>query len=336
MVASLPEERKVMTVIPCLDFWFRNADGYILLCLKTKRYRGPYLKLDPSDPPKISLRNKEENLRDAFFSACTFMSHRRAASNVLHVPGLWVDMDYRDYPDGKLEAAVRLFEFPIRPSFAVLTGNGMHVYWKFEEPQEPSDRIRNLLHRVTAVLKGDSCADFARLLRIPGTLNCKPVIDESGQEVESKKPVKCILTSFKTYSVNDFENNECLNQLAVNEAIAPGSSVCSIKLDYSPEIDGVIDEIFRQLLREDPELQSVWKGEKPDFKSRSEYDMSMALRLCWKGFSNSDVHAILLGMASGKGTDGSLNYFQHTIGKARAIVLERLSPADEQPQPSDR
>jgi hypothetical protein len=336
MVTSPSEECKGMTVIPCLDFWFRDAHGYIFLCLKAKGYRGLYVELDPSNPPKISLRQKEENVRDAFFSACTFESEKRAASNVLHVPGLWVDMDYRDYPDGELEAAARLFEFPILPSFAVLTGNGMHVYWKFEEPQDPSDRIRNLLHIVTGVLKADSCADFARLLRIPGTVNCKPVRDESGQEVESKKPVKCILTSFKTYSVNDFENNECLNQLAVNEAIVPTSSVCSIKLDYSPEIDEVIDGIFQQLLREDSELQFVWKGENPDFKSRSEYDMSMALRLCWKGFSNSDIHAILLTMPSGKGTEGSLDYFQHTIGKARAIVLERLSPADEQPQPSDR
>jgi hypothetical protein len=336
MVASLSEERKGMTVIPCLDFWFRDAHGYIFLCLKAKGYRGLYRELDPSNPPEISLRNKEENFRDAFFSVCTFESNRRAASNVLHVPGLWVDMDYKDYPDGELEAAVRLFEFPIRPSFAVLTGNGMHVYWKFEVLQEPSDRIRNLLHTVTAVLKADFCADFARLLRIPGTLNCKPVIDQSGQEVRSEKPVKCILTSFETYSVDDFENNECLNQLAVNEAIAPTSSVCSIKLDYSPEIDEVIDEIFQQLLREDSELRSVWKGENPKFRSRSEYDMSMALRLCWKGFSNSDIHAILWGMPSGKGRGGSREYFQYTIGKARAMVLERLFPGDEQSQPSDR
>jgi len=325
-----------MALIPCLDFWFRDVDGYVLLCLKAQRFRGPFLKLNPNHPPEFNLSPKEENYRDAFFSVCTFKSERRASSNVLHVPGLWVDMDYKRYPDGELEAAVRLFEFPIQPSFVVLTGNGMHVYWKFEEPQEPADRIRNLLNTVTAVLRADSCADFARLLRVPGTLNCKPVRDESGQEVESEKSVKCILTSFKTYSVNDFENNDCLNQLALNEAIAPRFSVCSIKLDYSPEIDGVIDGIFQQLLGEDSELCAVWKGEKPDFKSRSEYDLSMALRLCWKGFSNSDIHAILLRMPSGRRTEGSRNYFQHTIGKARASVLKRLSPADEQPQPSGR
>ncbi len=317
-----------MALIPCLDFWFRDVDGYVLLCLKAKRYQGLYRKLDPSNPPKISLLQKEPNLRDVFFSACTFKSEKRAASNVLHVPGLWVDMDFKDYFDGELEAAARLFMFPIQPSFVVLTGNGMHVYWKFDEPQEPSDCIHNLLHIVTAGLKADSCADYARLLRVPGTLNCKPVRDESGQEVPSEKPVKCALTSFKTYSIADFENNEQLNRLT--PVISQGASVCFANLDNPAEIDGQAYGRFQELLQEDPKLHAVWSGERPEFESRSEYDMSMASRLCWLGFSNEEIYAILLRMPSGRGKEGRGDYFQRTIGKARITILKQISSTAEE------
>ena len=317
-----------MVLIPCLDFWFRSADGYILLCLKAKGYRGLYLELDPNDPPKIGLKQKEQNLRDAFFSACTFKSEKRASSNVLHVPGLWVDMDFKNYPGGALEAAARLFTFPIRPSFAVLTGNGIHIYWKFDKSQEPSDRIRNLLHIVTSVLRADSCADFARLLRVPGTLNCKPGRDESGQEIESEKPVKCILTSFKTYSIADFENNELLNRLT--PVISQGVSVYSANLGNPAEMDSQAYSRFQELLQEDPKLHTVWTGERPEFESRSEYDMSMASRLCWLGFSNEEIYAILLSMPSGRREDGRRDYFQRTIGKARITILKQISSTAEE------
>jgi len=317
-----------MALIPCLDFWFRDVDGYVLLCLKAQRFRGLFLRIDPNVPPEFNLSPKEENYRDAFFSVCTFKSERRASSNVLHVPGLWVDVDYKDYPDGALEAAARLFTFPIRPSFVVLTGNGMHVYWKFEEPQEPSDRIHTLLLIVTGVLKADSCADLARLLRVPDTLNCKPVIDESGQEVESEKPVKCALTSFKTYSVDDFENNEQLNRLT--PVISQGALVCSANLGNPAEIGGLAYRRFQELLQEDPELHAVWSGERPEFRSRSEYDMGMASRLCWLGFSNEEIYAILLRMPSGRREDGTQDYFQRTIGKARITILKQISSTAEE------
>ena len=236
---------------------------------------------------------------------------------------------------GELEAAVRLFEFPIRPSFVVLTGNGMHVYWKFEEPQEPSDRIHKLLHIVTGVLKADSCADFARLLRVPGTLNCKPVSDESGQKIASEKPVKCALTSFKTYSIADFENNEQLNRLAPKAVISQGGSVCSTDLSKPPQIDGEMYGLFQELLQVDPKLQAVWRGERPEFRSRSEYDMSMACRLCWLGFRDEEIHPLLLRMPSGRGKEGRGDYYQRTIGKARATILKQLSPAEANSPDSD-
>jgi len=243
-------------------------------------------------------------------------------------------MDYKNYPGGASEAAARLFTFPIQPSFVVLTGNGMHVYWKFEEPQEPSDRIHKLLLTVTGVLKADSCADYARLLRVPGTLNCKPVRDESGQEVPSEKPVKCALTSFKTYSIADFENNEQLNRLT--PVISQGASVYSANLGNPAEIGGLVYRRFHELLQEDPKLHAVWSGERPEFESRSEYDMSMASRLCWLGFSNEEVYAILLRMPSGRREDGRRDYFQRTIGKARITILKQISStAEEATAPSN-
>jgi len=85
----------------------------------------------------------------------------------------------------------------------------------------------------------------------------------------------------------------------------------------SAEISDVLQPRFLKMLRKDKQLQAVWKGKRPEFKSRSEYDMSMASRLCRLAFSAEETYSILLQMPSGRNRKGTQEYFERTIGKAQ-------------------
>ncbi|MEO5358774.1 MAG: hypothetical protein H7844_15965, partial [Nitrospirae bacterium YQR-1] len=116
-------------------------------------------------------------------------------------------------------------EFPLKPSMLIDTGNGYHAYWFFEEvielPEFTGDKVadkqrsetiakfKGILKGMVKALNGDSAAaDVARILRVPGTFNCKDII----------KP--CRLLEFNPdviYSLSDFEPWEVAVEVPVGK-----------------------------------------------------------------------------------------------------------------------
>ena len=90
------------------------------------------------------------------------------------LPGIaaWVDLDFRDYKGGEGECRKILEQFPLPPSVIVRTGHGLHAYWLFREPEEPTVLV-NIAARLANALGGDNVADAARIMRLPGTMNLK-------------------------------------------------------------------------------------------------------------------------------------------------------------------
>src|ERR1039458_4764568 len=89
-------------------------------------------------------------------------------------------------------------EFP--PTFVVRTGNGAHAWWLFREPLifESDEDRRNAgalalrwqsLLRLNAAAHGwafDRLADLARVLRVPGTKNCKDPANPKPVAIQSQ------------------------------------------------------------------------------------------------------------------------------------------------------
>ncbi len=98
-----------------------------------------------------------------------------ALANCLHLPALFVDLDFKTLPEA--EARHRLATARPRPSLFVASGGGLHVYWTLDTPIDLSVDAANaktLLRRVARVLTADlAAAEPARILRVPGTLNHK-------------------------------------------------------------------------------------------------------------------------------------------------------------------
>lgn len=152
-----------------------------------------------------------ENYKDAniYFGVGTRdASGSGAKENIVNIPALWTDVDYKDIKP--VEVKARLDSFPYRPAAAVLTGHGVHFYWILREPSERDDfeRIEDLLRRIACHFNGDrSACEIARVLRVPGSVNVKyePV------------PVKLHFLNDFSYNLADFDGlppstqTKCLN-----------------------------------------------------------------------------------------------------------------------------
>lgn len=95
-------------------------------------------------------------------------------ADVLHLPGLWVDLDFDGFEAGGIDAIERLEVFRPRPTQIIHSGGGLHVYFKFAEALLPTPQRRAMLRALARTLGADPAAtDFARVLRVPGSWSWK-------------------------------------------------------------------------------------------------------------------------------------------------------------------
>lgn len=119
---------------------------------------------------------------------------RGYARSACAIGGIWLDVDVEG-PGHKalnlprtIGAAQELLKaLPLRPTWTVATGGGLHAYWVFKEPwifEDESERARaaRLVHGWQVLARGeaqargwtmDSTHDLARVLRPIGTINRK-------------------------------------------------------------------------------------------------------------------------------------------------------------------
>ena len=135
----------------------------------------------------------ESNL---FFGLATRDGQGGRKQNIVNIPALWADIDFKNI--SREIFAKKIKEFPFKPSAVINSGGGLHLYWILKEPvgKNKIDMVEDINHRIAAQLGGDhnSC-DAARILRVPDTLNCKYV---------PPRCCKIVKTDNFYYNVEDF------------------------------------------------------------------------------------------------------------------------------------
>lgn len=130
-------------------------------------------------------------------------SKRGGLSNCAHIPGVWADIDIADpeahqntdnLPIDMAAALDLLARYPLKPTFLIDSGHGLHAYWKLDTPETRDTLLAGFgeFWRETSRLTGlkvDAVQDAPRILRLPGTLNHKTaakrpcrIIEATGQE----------------------------------------------------------------------------------------------------------------------------------------------------------
>lgn len=174
------------------------------------------------------------NLRN--LRGTVFTKFRGRKDTAQHLSFLWLDVDYgetghekKNLPPTK-EAALELIrrigrKLGMKPSWIIHTGHGFHVYWIFVEPLSlENDEERASATALTKAFELfaagvatelgieqtgspyelDAVHDLARILRIPGTFNCKDPKNPLPVYFEEKNDVR--------YSVDDFATHPALQE----------------------------------------------------------------------------------------------------------------------------
>ena len=291
-------------------FWFERCRGFVHIC-SSRNWPGLFLEIPahcPGDPLEPHFKGVS-GLSDFFFSTCTFKSERRCKDNVKDIPGVWADLDFKRFEASMEEAEERLRRFPFEPSILVSSGGGWHAYWKFDQPQKPSEDSIRLLKYFTEVLGCDPAATHhAQLLRVPGTLNSK--YEQTRVEIDPR-------SSWETYS---FEELLYFVPKGASPVATSNSPNVGKKAPH-PEPLLTIPEKFHKLLEEDQRVRKTWKGNRPDLwdQSRSGYDFSMTSMLVNRGYTDAEILPLLREMPSGKGKEGTIAYFMHGLAKPERV-----------------
>jgi DnaB helicase-like protein/primase-like protein len=139
---------------------------------------------------------QKHNYENIHFGVGTRDGDGGTKKNIVSIPAVWTDIDFKDTP--REIAWEKLKAFPFKPSITVKSGGGIHLYWFLKESAGKNDleAIEDVNRRIAVALGGDMAAiDAARIMRVPGTLNHK-----------YDPPRRCELVQLNdfTYSLDDF------------------------------------------------------------------------------------------------------------------------------------
>lgn len=130
---------------------------------------------------------------------------KRNKETVCEIPGLWVDVDFKDVVDDEATILRRVKALPLPPSIINRSGNGLHLYWKFKEPlivnivdgTETFERVEAALKLLVDLVGGDQkVTQVAALMRLPGTHNNKR---------DEWKPVEIEFSNAGEFELDDIE-----------------------------------------------------------------------------------------------------------------------------------
>jgi hypothetical protein len=261
---------------------------------------------------------------------------RRCPSNeVAGIFGLWADLDLKSEAHSKsalpatVEDALKILPEQLPPTFVVRTGNGAHAWWLFREPlifeseEERRDagnlalRWQSLL-RANAAARGwafDRLADLARVLRVPGTQNCK--------DPANLKPVSIHSQTGRRYNPSDFV--ECLEGQGIPKVEEQDRTSRAWKeesADKSLSVNSnaaVPDDLLNRYMA-DPRFKKTWLRQREDLKDQSQsgYDLALANFGLDARLSEQQVIDLMIHhrRIHGKQQRTRLDYFLRTISKA--------------------
>jgi hypothetical protein len=165
-----------------------------------------FVSIEKIDPIPTILKNYRGY--NVYFGVATRLNGDMTKEGIIEIPCLWIDIDLTDKngvdipEDKKREILQRPKDFPLKPSYLINSGGGIHAYWILKSPfsKEEIPLAENLNKRLASYFGGDkSSTDANHKLRIPGTLNLKP---------KYKTPRKVTIEEAhpeNEYSPDDFE-----------------------------------------------------------------------------------------------------------------------------------
>jgi hypothetical protein len=296
--------------------WFRSVEDAIRY-VKTRNDRDTYIGAG------LSIRD------------CG-LNRRCESDEIAGVVALWADFDVRSPAHPKetlpstVEQALLLIPPELQPSFTIASGNGLQCWWIFREPWifedgHEREKAAAFVRRWTTFLrdkaslrgwKFDRLYDLARVLRVPGTKNCK--------DPSNPKDVRILAQADRRYDPSEIE--KYLDSAGFADADAEDHAAQrSAELFKEQPITinlgaRIPEETLNRWLGSDQRFKNTWFRQRGDLndQSQSGYDMALACYgiragLSWQQITDLIVHHRAI---HNERQRTRVEYFQRTIAKA--------------------
>jgi len=138
---------------------------------------------------------KDQNI---YFGVATRDGRGGKKKNIISIPCVWIEIDYKDIPEEKVQEIIDAFSF--KPTIIIKSGGGIHLYFLLERPVDlkRSTDVRNVNDWIRLGLgkgKLDNVGDITRILRLPDTVNHK---------YDDKPLCEVVEINENTYKLDDF------------------------------------------------------------------------------------------------------------------------------------
>jgi hypothetical protein len=120
------------------------------------------------------IKDNDKPGRAVYTCVSTMPKGKRTKANAHLTVAAFADLDFKGIAVSRLDIEAVLARLPLRPTFIIFTGNGLHVWWLFDEPSSEHERVEALLKKIAWVLSGDpAVCEISRVMRVPDTHNSK-------------------------------------------------------------------------------------------------------------------------------------------------------------------
>ena len=235
-------------------------------------------------------------------------------------------------PD-RATAFEKLALLPHPPTAIVDSGHGLQAFWIFRSPwifSGPEDRERargmaafwrDAVRTAFDPYHIDSTFDFARVMRVPGGINCKapdnPVDVELVSAAGPHYDPQTFLDMMDQAGPSQSAPAKAKPAAATTTTPGPYSGPLILRADAEPPAGKL-----SLLLRHDQTFFQTWHRNRPDLadQSQSGYDMSLADVMVQVGWTDPEIVNALIAHRRHHGQPEKLRtaYYMRTIAKARA------------------
>ena len=271
---------------------------------------------------------------------------RCVADEIAGIHGMWADIDIKSEAHQKktlpstIEQALSILPPEFAPTLVIRTGNGIQAWWLFPEPWlfEGEDQrlaAAKVAYRWQSMLRDrasqrgwtyDRLADLSRVLRVPGTRNCK--------DPSNPKPV--VIHSQSEFRYSPSEVIKYLDQLGVSDQDTEDKREkdwsqrfrhSPLKIDLAVRVD---EDRLKRWSEADLRFKATWFRQRYDLTdhSQSGYDMALADFGVGVGLPDQDIVDLIVchRMMHRQPPRTKANYYELTISKARAAVRSQSDP----------
>jgi hypothetical protein len=201
---------------------------------------------------------------------------------------LWVDVDPQlrlgeTLTQWRERALEELEEFEPKPTRIESSGRGFYPLWAIE-PTDDWEWVEGVNKWLAMRLGGDSGWDAAKILRLPGTLNAKPDVQEWAAAVRTGFSV-CSKDAFRQASLSQDERE--IRAVAIQPADLPPF--------YETEVDRWSSKLWMRIWREDTAraVNAHLRADGTGHVDRSANDYFIACELLRMNRTQSEVYAVL-------------------------------------------